>query len=100
MGTDKTETPELTQPYSGGEPRGTRRNAKVDIFGRSLENNPASVGPMWLHGRPVAALERSDNVANRGHAFSVLKRGYFHREVTTQESEIRPPLRQICFTPL
>jgi len=26
--------------------------------------------------RSVAALERSDNVANRGHAFAALKRGY------------------------
>ena len=28
----------------------------------------------------VAALERSDNVANRGHAFAVLKRGYTRRQ--------------------
>jgi hypothetical protein len=28
----------------------------------------------------VAALERSDNVANRSHAFAVLKRGYHHRD--------------------
>ena len=27
----------------------------------------------------VAALERSDNVVNQGHAFAVLKRGYIGR---------------------
>jgi hypothetical protein len=29
----------------------------------------------------VAALERSDNVADRDHAFAVLKRGYPRRKV-------------------
>ena len=29
--------------------------------------------------RKVAALERSDNVADRGHAFAMLKRGYTRR---------------------
>jgi len=29
--------------------------------------------------RNVAALERSDNVADSGHAFAVLKRGYIRR---------------------
>ena len=37
----------------------------------------------------VAALERSDNVADRGHAFAELKRGYTHQAVIVQESEMR-----------
>jgi len=41
-------------------------------------------------GKVAAALERSDNVANRGHAFAVLKRGYTRRAVIGQESEMRP----------
>jgi hypothetical protein len=35
--------------------------------------------------RKVAALERSDNVADRGHAFAVLKRGYTRRTVIVQD---------------
>jgi hypothetical protein len=34
----------------------------------------------------VAALERSDKVAGRGHVFAVLKRGYTHRAVIVQET--------------
>jgi hypothetical protein len=37
----------------------------------------------------VAALERSDNVADSDHAFAVLKRGYARREVIVQRSEMR-----------
>ena len=37
----------------------------------------------------VAALERSDNVAARDHAFAVRKRGYPHRVVIVQETELR-----------
>jgi hypothetical protein len=33
----------------------------------------------------VAALERSDNVADRDHAFAELKRGYPHRVVIWQK---------------
>jgi len=43
--------------------------------------------------RNVAALERSDNVADRGHAFALLKRGYTRRTVLGPESEMRPPGR-------
>jgi len=32
--------------------------------------------------RNVAALERSDNVADRDHAFAVLKRGYTSEEIS------------------
>jgi hypothetical protein len=42
--------------------------------------------PAW----DVAALERSDNVADRGHAFAVLNRGYTRRTAMAQESELRP----------
>ena len=38
----------------------------------------------------VAALERSDNVADPCHAFAGLKRGYSHRAGTVQETEMRP----------
>jgi len=33
-----------------------------------------------VEGCNVAALERSDNVADRSHAFAVLKRGYTRRQ--------------------
>jgi hypothetical protein len=39
----------------------------------------------------VAALERSDNVADNGHAFAMLKRGYTNGAVLMHETEIRPP---------
>jgi len=42
---------------------------------------------MPLH---VAALERSDNVADLDHAFAVLKRGYTGRPATVQRSDMRP----------
>jgi hypothetical protein len=39
----------------------------------------------------VAALERSDNVADSDHAFAMLKRGYLlRREVIVPKSGIRP----------
>jgi hypothetical protein len=44
-------------------------------------------------GWNVAALERSDNVADRGHAFAVLKRGYTHREVLIRKTEMRGAAR-------
>jgi len=37
----------------------------------------------------VAALQRSDNGADRGHAFAELKRGYTRPAVIVQESEMR-----------
>ena len=40
--------------------------------------------------RNVAALERSDNVAESGHAFAVLKRGYTLRVVIVQEKCAAP----------
>ena len=43
----------------------------------------------------VAALERSDNVADRSHAFAVLKRGYPRRAVIVQEREMRPARRAV-----
>ena len=36
----------------------------------------------------VAALERSDNVADSGHAFAMLKRGYTREAVLIHESEM------------
>jgi hypothetical protein len=49
----------------------------------------------------VAALERSDNVAD-SHAFAVLKRGYPCRVVIVQETEMRPaptgPPVKDCFS--
>ena len=43
----------------------------------------------------VAALERSDNVADRSHAFAVLKRGHTRRAVIGQERETRPARRAV-----
>jgi len=40
----------------------------------------------------VAALERSDNVANDGHAFAGLKRGYGRETVVVPETVTHPPL--------
>ena len=44
--------------------------------------------PPWAEN--VAALERSDNVADRGHAFALLKRGYPRRIVLGQETDAAP----------
>jgi len=41
-------------------------------FGQGAE---AKALPLQARLTPVAALERSDNVADRSHAFAVLKRG-------------------------
>ena len=49
--------------------------------------------PVRRVSRNVAALEQSDNVADRGHAFATLKRGYTRRAVIGPESEMRPPGR-------
>jgi len=37
---------------------------------------------------PVAALERNDNVADGGHAFAVLKRGYTLRVVRVRKVQL------------
>jgi len=39
----------------------------------------------------VAALERSDNVAERGHAFAGLKRGYTRRNQSVGRTVPSPP---------
>jgi hypothetical protein len=41
----------------------------------------------------VAALERSDNVANPGHAFAGLKRGYPRRTIVVHKTALHLPLR-------
>ena len=51
----------------------------------------ASVSEWNWSRRNVAALERSDNVADCSHAFAGLKRGYPRRVVIVQESDMRPP---------
>jgi len=43
----------------------------------------------------VAALERSDNVADRDHAFAMLKRGYPGRAVMVPKREMRPHRRTV-----
>jgi hypothetical protein len=43
----------------------------------------------------VAALERSANVADRHHAFAVLKRGYPRRVVIVRKMELGPRRRTV-----
>jgi hypothetical protein len=72
--------------------KASRREAALTVQSPKAWNFRAT-NPRVRRGRRrrrlnVAALERSDNVADSDHAFAMLKRGYPRRLVIVQESEM------------